>query len=372
MRKQNGSASYLFLGLILFCWMSLPTSSADKIRSYAASSLSPAWIFGKKIDGYLSDRPGYFWDEKHSNRTAELHRLQLENQTLREQIEKISHWLSSEQRIQEQLRVLHAMGLEEKGASDSHWRSFFQRRSAHLRDLLQWEVMAMPAQPIYRDPSSWSSCMWINVGDDDNRVLGRCVIAKNSPVIAGNALVGVIDYVGKKQSRVRLITDSGLSPSVRAVRGASQEREIASLVQALLERISEREEAKSLVSSLELFKTHLKPVWEEGYLAKGELRGSSAPFWRSRSPKLKGFGFNFDYADEEGAPQREIPFLEKGDLLVTSGLDGVFPPGLSVGRVTAVSELKPGDYAYEIEASPTAFHLNDLEMLFVLPPRNSE
>lgn len=372
MRKKNTPPSYLFLGMVLFCWISLPKSSADKIRSYAVSSLSPAWILGKKVDGYLSDRPGHFWNTKSSNQSAETHRLQLENQILREQIGKLSLWITSERRIQERLQILQAIGLEEKEASDSHWRSFFQRRYAHLRNLLQGEVMAMPAQPIYRDPSSWSSCLWINVGDEDNRILGRCVISKNSPVVVGNALLGVIDYVGKKQSRVRLITDSGLSPSVRAVRGGSQEREIASLAQALLERIADRADAKNLIPELESFNSHLKPAWEEGYLAKGELRGSSAPFWRSRSPKLKGVGFNFDYADEEGAPIKEIPILEKGDLLVTSGLDGVFPPDLTVGRVTAVADLKPGDYAYEIEASPAVFHLNDLEMLFVLPPRNFE
>ena len=370
MKRKNTSSSYLLLGMVLFCWMSLPKTTADKIRSFTAASLSPAWVLGKKVKAYLADRPGHFWSEKSSNQLAEIHRLQVENQTLRAQVEKISHWLASDQRIQEQLQILKELDRESANANDAHWREFFHRRTVHLRDLLQLEAMAMPAQPLYRDPSSWSSCMWLNVGEEDNRVLGCCVIAKNSPVIAGNALVGVIDYVGNKQSRVRLITDSGLSPSVRAVRGASQEREIASLVQALLERIGGRENAKDLALSLEPFKERLKPVWEENYLAKGELRGSSAPFWRSRSPKLKGLGFNFDYEDEEGAPRKEIPILEEGDLLVTSGLDGVFPPDLLVARVTFVSDLKPGDYAYEIEASPIAFRLNDLGMLFVLPPRN--
>ena len=164
------------------------------------------------------------------------------------------------------------------------------------------------------------SSLWVNVGEEDNRVLGRGVIAKNSPVVSGGALVGVVDYVGKRQSRVRLITDSGLSPSVCAMRGGGN------------------------------------------HLAKGELHGSSAPLWRSRSLQLKGIGFHFDSGDQQGGS------LQEGDLLVTTGLDGVFPPDLLVGRVVKVSATRPGGYAFDIEALAAATNLNDLQTLFVLPP----
>ena len=230
----------------------------------------------------------------------------------------------------------------------------------------------MPAQAIYRDPSSWSSSLWINVGEEDNRIMGRTVIAKNSPVVAGVALIGVVDYVGKKQSRVRLITDSGLCPSVRAVRGAAQKREIASLASALIERLDASFDGmnpSALLDQLEALKKNLVAGWDENYLAKGELHGSSSPFWRSRRPLLKGIGFNFDYADEEGSKRNEIPILKEGDTLVTTGLDGVFPPDLLVGRVAKVYPVKAGGYAHEIEARPAAPHFNDLETLFVLPPR---
>lgn len=123
---------------------------------------------------------------------------------------------------------------------------------------------------------------------------------------------------------------------------------------------------------------------EEEYLAKGELHGSSAPFWRSRGISLKGIGFNFDYPDEEG-PSRDlkngrptgnsagaIPLLKEGDLLVTSGLDGVFPQGLLVATVSSIAPLKEGSYAYEIEARPLASNLNDLQAVFILPSLSSE
>ena len=375
MRRKAASSPYLILGLALFFWASLPKPAADEIRSFAVASLSPTWKWARGIKRYLSDRPDHFWSEKKVIDTGQILRLQLENQTLRTQMQRISEWLASEQRIREQLEILKGLSREQIQAKEGHWRDFFERRSAHLRDLLKWELMAMPAQPIYRDPASWSSSLWINVGEEDNRIMGRTVIAKNSPVVAGIALVGVVDYVGRKQSRVRLITDSGLSPSARAVRGAAQNREIAALSNALIERLDSRldrakEEEAALLNGLRGLKKNLGEAWDEGYLAKGELHGSSSPFWRSRSPLLKGIGFNFDYADEEGSEREEIPILKEGDLLVTTGLDGVFPPDLLIGRVAKVNPVKAGGYAYEIEARPAASRLNDLETLFVLPPRS--
>lgn len=44
--------------------------------------------------------------------------------------------------------------------------------------------------------------------------------------------------------------------------------------------------------------------------------------------------------------------VREGDLFVTSGEDGVFPPGLPVGRVTAVDD--GGDYLKKISLTPSA------------------
>lgn len=55
----------------------------------------------------------------------------------------------------------------------------------------------------------------------------------------------------------------------------------------------------------------------------------------------------------------DLPYLpnnadvEVGDLLVTSGLGGVFPPGYPVGVVSAVTR-RPGERFAEVHASPTA------------------
>lgn len=105
------------------------------------------------------------------------------------------------------------------------------------------------------------------------------------------------------------------------------------------------------------------------FFAKGELCGSSAIYFRSLSSTLKGTGFNCDFKDVEG-PARYLrsDILKVGDLLVTSGLDGVFPPGLKVAIVTKVSPLQAGAFAYDLEATPVAQDLADLTSVFVLPP----
>lgn len=345
------------------------------MRSFAVASLTPLWDGTKGLKRYLSDRP--FGEKKKSN-DREILQLRFENRILQEQVKKMTEWLAEEQKGKERWEVLQKLVAYRDQTSESHWRDFFQRRAHYLRDLLQREWMALPAQIIYRDPSFWSSSLWLGIGEEDNRSLGKILVAKNSPVVAGSSLVGVIDFVGKRQSRVRLLTDSGLSPAVRAVRGASQDREIASLSRCLLQHLERRkdlafEQKEVLLENLRSLKNCLSDSWEEAYLAKGEIRGSSASFWRSRAPLLKGVGFNFDYEDREGEARPLSPaLLKEGDLLVTSGFDGVFPPDLLVGNVVKVQPLREGEYSYEIEVSPAAPRLNDIQILFVLPPLGGE
>lgn len=68
----------------------------------------------------------------------------------------------------------------------------------------------------------------------------------------------------------------------------------------------------------------------------------------------------------------DLPYLpnnsdiEVGDLLVTSGLGGVFPPGYPVGTVTDVTR-HPGERFAEISATPTALLNRSREVLLVRP-----
>ena len=373
-------SSFITLWVLLLTLLSLPKTASDHLRSYAVASLVPAWRVADRIKDYLGDRP-LFWPTSSST-TNEVAQLQIEIQSLRSQLEAQSDWRQWASHLESQLL---ALGQLKKGLS----QEFFQRRFEEMSDLVQRQYFALLAPVIYRDPSSWSSSLWIQVGEKDNQSLGRVVVAKNSPVVLGNSIVGVVEFVGAKQSRVRLITDSGLILSVRAARGNIQDRELSQQLRSLQERIILRKDLPLTSEQTQLFIDCLARIeghlgGEEGLYAKGQLQGSSAPFWRARGLILKGSGFNYDYPDREG-PARElrtgrpagssgpgVPLLKEGDLLLTSGLDGVFPAGLQAATVTSIGPLQEGAYSYELEARPTAFNLNDLRSVFVLPPLTSE
>ncbi|MCE5317037.1 MAG: hypothetical protein LLG04_06700 [Parachlamydia sp.] len=293
MRKRTPKTYLAMLGF-LFLLLSLSAAISEKIRTKAMDLLSPGLSALRGIN-------------QHDPRDEEVQRLRLQNQLLAAENHKMRELLQAD------------------------WGGFDA----------QDDVAA--AQVIFRAPMTWNSYLWINAGKEENRKLGKNIIAKNSPVLYGRSLVGVIDYVGDRQSRVHLITDTRLTPAVRAMRFIGKQ-------------------------------AHL--------LAKGELHGNSKPIGRKESLLLKGIGFNYDFEDGEGPardlrsggsldparPARSMPIIQVNDLLVTTGLDGVFPKGLEVAIVTKVSPLKEGDYSYEIEARPTARELDRLSYVFIIPP----
>lgn len=245
---------------------------------------------------------------------------------------------------------------------------------------------SLPARIIFRSPSSWNSSLWINVGEQNNDGYASPLIAKNSPVLIGDSVVGVVDYVGKKQSRVRLITDSGLVPAVRVARGYEQNKAMVENISDMLFYLNshpdfyDANEKMAVEHVLKHFKQKLLEKKNSWYLAKGEIRGKSYPAWRKDAHLLQGSGFNYDFEDEFG-PARDLrsgepvggdgeamPLVKVHDLLITTGMDGVFPPGLKVATVTKIDPLKEGDYAFELEARPTVGNLDDLTWVYVIPP----
>lgn len=337
---------------ILLVLLSLPSTIVDPIRAKALFAIKP----------FRANTAPSNHEETH---------LELENHQLRKQLDLVYEWLESEKRLQEQVDLFR--GLQN---DPSLPKETLSRRTQQLKSLLQAQTLSIFAQIVHRDPGSWSSSCWIDVGEDNNEAFGKTILAKNSPVVIGNSLIGIVEYVGKRQSRVKLITDSGLKVAVRAVRGSLQEREAFFFSRQLSKLLQKQPAYKNhpITQHLELFQSQLSKNWQDIYLAKGEVNGSSEPYFRSLSPRLSGVGFNCDFPDAEGKAKdlRSIepsgPILQAGDLLITSGLDGAFPPGLRVGIVEEIKPLKPGDFSYELVAIPTAGRFDDLKTVFILPP----
>lgn len=274
--------------------------------------------------------------------------------------------------------------------NESNHSVYVDPEKENTQDIKEPSVDALAARIIFRSPSTWNSSMWINVGEESNEGYAAPLIAKNSPVLIGDSVVGVVDYVGKKQSRVRLITDSGLVPSVRVARGYEQNKAMTENITDILaylrshpEMYEQGQNHADLEESLLRFQQKLLEKKHTWHLAKGEIRGKSYPSWRTDAHLLQGSGFNYDFEDDYG-PARDlrsgeptptgqkngvgIPLVKVNDLLVTTGMDGVFPPGLKVATVTKIEILREGDYAFELEAKPTVGNLDNLTWVYVIPP----
>lgn len=287
--RRSSYKKYLPIALFFFFLLIIPPFFVERGRSLFFTLFKPLW----RVSNHLQIEDPY---EKG------FRRLEAENQLL------FREW--------SKLRSI----LEQNSVIES-----YQGQNTPLVHQIKKGVMA---QVIYRDPTSWSSSVWIDVGEETNHTLKRRVVQKNSPVLLGKNVMGAVEYVGKRHSRVRLITDPGLKVAVRALRGSVQN------------------------------------------LAKGVISGAGSPEWRSKS-SLKGVGFNYDFPDSKGGAQDLVnpttALIQVHDILVTTGMDGVFPPGLPVAEVTRITHLKEGAFCYDLEAQPIT-SLDEISYLYIIPP----
>ncbi len=223
------------------------------------------------------------------------------------------------------------------------------------------------APVVMRSETSWNSFLWIYPQEEE-----LALMQINCPVVSGRALIGIIDYKGKKNCRVRLITDPDLHVAVRAVRGdnsySNQIESIQALIEAKPDLLEKPEHGKALDKLLTLLKTKTageKPL----HLAKGEISGLTQN--SEGHPLLRGEGFQYDFGDLHGASSdlrsSKTALILPHDLLVTSGLDGIFPEGLAVGEVDTVFPLMEGATSYQILIRPALDPRSSPKWVAVLP-----
>lgn len=235
------------------------------------------------------------------------------------------------------------------------------------------------ANVVYQANTPWSTTIWIDVGSKTEHV--PFTIEKNCPVVSRDILVGIVDYVGAKASRVRLICDPSVKPAVRVVRGGAHSRQLMAAAQQIRSAVAAQptllpkpELASTLTKLLDCLVQSL-PADSEMRLAKGELQGAEYP---SSPNLLRGVGFNYDFGDEEGSARdlrngqrsiqdQKILLIKPGDELETSGLDGVFPRGLRVATVTTVFPLEEGSISYRILAKIESSEFPNFDHLTILP-----
>jgi len=166
------------------------------------------------------------------------------------------------------------------------------------------------AKVIFRDPAFWASSILINKGS----IHKEKNLQKNSPVLSNGYLIGLVEEVFENFSKVRLITDKHLQLSVKKQGAFSDEEE-----------------------SLDI----------------GTLYGSPSIELRTRFKHLEGIYFS--------------KYLGVGDILVTSGLDGVFPEGIPVAQVTEI-HIEPEEVSYPFKAVSCAPELKNLKRVTLLEP----
>lgn len=324
---------YIFLALALLVVLSISDHASTKLRSATIATITPSWRHITNVkELFLNITTVWPTGGYHTppQVVKELEMMRLENYQLKSQLELLKAELNLEKVIEQKAQQLMQM---------TDVDAYAQRRKEEVFRQLELYSHAITARVIFRENGSWRSSVWVNVGEETNERLKTRLIEKNSPVVLGTTVIGLIDYVGKHRSRVRFITDRALNPSVRVIRG----------------------EEKSI------------------FLAKGEVQGMRYPLWRSRGTVLRGQGFNYDFDDVEG-PSRDlrtgriasstngaIPLIQEGDTVITTGMDGLFPAGLRVGVISKVLPLKEGSSSYEADIQSSIEEFENLVFLTVLP-----
>lgn len=227
---------------------------------------------------------------------------------------------------------------------------------------------------IYR-PSKESTVVWIKT---------LAPVQKGAGVIIGDCLVGFVDTVQGLCSRVRLVCDTRSKVAVevkKANRLVEDESANASIAALSIDVKYWKELAKQGVFhgskkalEIERFLGQLDAMLEststfESLPLQGLLCGASSS-WPGDHKRLIAQGFYRQVGVHELSKEKE-DLIEPGDLLITCGLDGRYPPGLRVGYVRQVKAQDPARTLFEVEASMALADFSKERWVWVLPALTS-
>ncbi len=333
-KKWISFGSYLLLLCIL---SSIPLPLQEKIKNQTSSIVSFLWQGVEKIGRTPWTYLSYLLPQKESKEILqELAILKRENHLLQEQIAALLHPL-------------------EKGA---------MLENSPLNTLkTPMKNRFVVARVILREPSSWSSTIWINVGEKDNHSFP--IVQKGSPVLIGKAVIGVIDEVEKKRSKVKLISDPSLAISIKTAAYApapwiaDKLFSLKQWIQALPSPLLQQELLEQLEAMEKTIFSYPSPPSSPEVL--GYTAGSYISIQGSISNLLQG---NFFLSSVSSSPA--IP-----SLILTSGLDGIFPEGLEVGILHSFPSEQKKEYSQPFIAVAAVENLHKLTYVTILPAQEN-
>lgn len=253
--NRSSLMGYTFLAFTVFILISIPPKNMHRFR---------AKLVTKAL--HLTQKSNHFFEPKNKKLLEKLSSLKEENLSLR--------------------LLLNAPSSDDLSKSE-----------------------AVIAKVVFRDPAFWSSSIMINKGFKDS-----ALIEKNCPVLSSGYLIGIIEEVFPKISKVRLITDKNMQISIKKQNFVEDSDELG--------------------------------------LNMGTLKGSNCVEMRYRFKQVDGFFFSKNIQSE--------------DILVTSGLDGVFPEGLPVAKVIEV-KISDEEVEFPFKAQVCAPDIKYLKHVTILP-----
>ncbi len=192
--------------------------------------------------------------------------------------------------------------------NNEEWKEWTLSAEEELRSVIDYSARAIKekyaaiiAQVSFQTSSPWTHVLWIDKGSKTPDLPFQ--LQRNAPVLVGSTLVGLVDFVGNYSSRIRLISDPSIHPSVRVARGGYVPRQTVFMAQGLHKMLQKNPSimpseplAHKLSALLEILIENTKQETTLR-LAKGELQGCESP----NDPfLLKGIRFNYKYPDEKG------------------------------------------------------------------------